>query len=132
MRRPQKSELMRSESCQSGPVSRITTFLPAFASTAATTEPEAPAPTMATSTFSCVAMSPLLQGRDVRHVGNAERRVALGRAIHHVDGVAAQHEVHECAGRTLPAFDLVLAHQIDEVARSEEHTSELQSHLNVV
>src|SRR3989441_12874565 len=107
---------MRSDSCQSGPVSSTPPFLPAFASTAANTEPEAPAPTMATSTFSCVAMSPPLQGRDVRHVGNAERRVALDGAIHHVDGVAAQHEVHECAGRPLPAFDLVLAHQIDEVA----------------
>ena len=29
-RRPQKSELMRSESFQSGPCSRITTFLPAL------------------------------------------------------------------------------------------------------
>src|SRR6267143_3279360 len=107
---------MRSECCQSGPVSRTAPCVPAFASAAATTEPEAPAPTMATSTSSCAAMSPPLQGRDVRHVGNAERLVAFERAIHHVDGVAAQHEVHECAGRTLPALDLVLAHQIDQVA----------------
>ena len=34
-RRPQMSELMRSESCQSGPCSSTTTFLPALASTAA-------------------------------------------------------------------------------------------------
>src|SRR5947207_146522 len=107
---------MRSESCHSGPTSRTTTCLPAFASSPANAEPEAPAPTMATSTFSRMAMSPPLQGRDVRHVGNAERRVAIERAIHYVDGVAPQHEVHECAGRTLPAFDLVLAHQVDEVA----------------
>src|SRR2546425_11667239 len=105
---------MRSESCQSGPVSRTTTFLPAFASTAANTEPEAPAPTMATSTFSCVAMSPPLQGRDMRHVGNAERRVAIERAIHHVDGVAPQHEGHECACRTLAAFDFDLSQQHDD------------------
>src|SRR5437870_13515107 len=104
---------MRSESCQSGPVSRTTTFLPAFASTAANTEPEAPAPTMATSTFSCVAMSPPLQRRDVRHVGNAERRVAFERARHHVAGVGAQLVVHECAGRTLPAFARAPAHPLD-------------------
>src|SRR5712692_2951886 len=116
MRRPQKSELMRSESCQSGPVSSTTTFLPALARTAAYTEPDAPAPTMATSTFSRVAMSPPLQRRDMRHVGNAERLVALDGAVDHVDRVAAQHEVDEASGRSLPALELVLAHEVDELA----------------
>src|SRR5438876_3542711 len=99
MRRPQKSELTRSESCQSGPVSSTTTFFPAFASVAANTEPEAPAPTMTTSTFSPtfsrVAISPPLQRHDVRLVRNAERLVAFDRAVHHVDRIAAHHEVDE-------------------------------------
>src|SRR3954469_8701136 len=116
MRRPQMSELMRSESCQSGPVSSTTTFLPAFASVAANTDPEAPAPTTTASTFSRVAMSPPLQRHDVRLVRNVERFVALDRAVHHIDGVAAQHEVDEARRRALPALQLVLAHQVDELA----------------
>src|SRR5467141_2213327 len=110
MRRPQMSELMRSESCQSGPVSSTTTFLPAFASVAAYTEPEAPAPTTTASTFSplftAVAMSPPLERHDVRLIGNAERFVALDRAVHHIDGVAAQHEVDKARGRALPSLVL--------------------------
>src|SRR5262249_60547575 len=98
MRRPQKSELTRSESCQSGPDSRSTTFFPARASTAAYTDADAPAPTMTASTFS-LAMSPPLQRRDVRHVGYAERLVALLGAVDDVDGVAAQHEIDEAARR---------------------------------
>src|SRR5262249_38259508 len=98
---------MRSVSCQSGPCSRMTTFLPAFANTAAKTEPDAPAPTMTTSTFS-FAMSPPLCRSDVRHVGNAERGVAVDGAIDYVDSVAAQHQVDERSGRPLPALDLVL------------------------
>src|SRR2546428_1395079 len=117
MRRPQKSELMRSESCQSGPVSSTTTFFPAFASVAANTEPEAPAPTMTASTFSRVAISPPLQRHDVRLVRNAELGVALDRAIDHVDRVAAQHEIDEARGRRrLPSLELVLAHEIHELA----------------
>src|SRR5207237_10365629 len=121
MRRPQRSELTRSESCQSGPVSSTTTFLPAFASVAANTEPEAPAPTITTSTFSPsfprLAISPPLQRRDVRLVGNAEGFIALDRAVHHVDRIAAHHEVDEArCGRRLPAFELVLPHEIDEIA----------------
>src|SRR5438132_9890868 len=112
---------MRSESCQSGPVSSTTTFLPAFASVAANTDPEAPAPTMTTSTFSPifprVAMSPPLEGHDVRLIGNAELCVALDRAIDHVDRVAAQHEIDEARGRRrLPSLELVLAHEIHELA----------------
>src|SRR5580704_2460023 len=114
-RRPQMSELMRSDNCQSGPCSSTTTFLPCFAMTAANTEPEAPAPTMTTSTFSRVAMSPPLRRRDVRHVGNAEAGVALHGAVDHVDRVTARHQIDERAGRTLPAVDLVLPHAIDEI-----------------
>src|SRR2546430_5264663 len=117
MRRPQRSELTRSESCQSGPVSSTTTFLPAFASVAANTDPEAPAPTMTASTLSRVAMSPPLEGHDVRLIGNAELCVALDRAIDHVDRVAAQHEIDEARGRRrLPSLELVLAHEIHELA----------------
>src|SRR5215471_14614874 len=114
-RRPQMSELTRSVGCQSGPCSRITTFLPWPAMTAANTEPDAPAPTMTTSTFSCVAMSPPRLGFDVGHVGNFKPRIAFGRAVDHIDRVAARHEINERSGRSLPAVDLVLAHAVDEV-----------------
>src|SRR5664279_1401397 len=79
-RLPQKSELIRSVSCQSGPVSSSMTFLPALASTEAYSVPDAPAPTMTTSTFA-FAMSPPLCGRDVGHVGNAERGIAIHGAV---------------------------------------------------
>src|SRR5215470_6795195 len=71
---------------------------------------------MTTSTFSCVAMSPPPVGRDVWHVRDAEVLVALDRAVHDVDRVAAQQEVDEAGARALPAVDLVLAHEVDEVA----------------
>src|SRR5260370_13060968 len=106
---------MRSVSCQSGPCSRMTTFLPAFASTAAKTEPDAPAPTMTTSTFS-FAMSPPLGRSDVGHVRNAEAGIALHGAVDDVDGIAAQHQIDERSARPLPALDLVLAHIADEPA----------------
>src|SRR4029079_11471576 len=83
-RRPQNSELIRSWSCQSGPLSSRTTFLPALASTDAYTEPEAPAPTMTTSTFS-LAMSPSPLRHDVGHVGHAEGLVAVDRAVDDID-----------------------------------------------
>src|SRR5262249_7080695 len=115
IRRPQKSELMRSASCQSGPCSRITTFLPVFASTAAKTEPDAPAPTMTTSTFS-FAMSPPLGRSNVRPIGNTEGGIAVHGAVDDVDGIAAQHQIGERSRRALPTLDLVLAHSVDEAA----------------
>src|SRR5580700_2672421 len=116
-RRPQMSDEMRSEVVQSGPLSMTTTLRPALASTAANVEPDAPAPTMTTSTFSCVAMSPPLLGRDMGLVGNAELRVTIHRAVDHVHGIAAQDEIDERAlrGAPLPALDLVLPHQVYEV-----------------
>src|SRR5262249_22961336 len=96
------------------PLSSKTTFLPALASTDACTEPDAPAPTMTTSTFS-FAMSPPPLRRDVGHVRNAEGLVAVHRRVDDIDRVAAQHVVDERTGRTLPAFGLVLPHQIDEI-----------------
>src|ERR1700742_2080146 len=93
MRRPQMSDEIRSVSCQSGPLSISTTFLPALASTAAKTEPEAPAPAITTSTFSCAAMSPPPLRLDVSEIGNAEALVALHGAVDDVDRVAAQDEV---------------------------------------
>src|SRR4051794_33071800 len=113
MRRPHMSELMRSLSCQSGPLSSSTTFLPALASTDANTEPEAPAPTMTMSTFS-FAMSPPLGRNDVGLIRDAESLVALYRPVNDIDRVVAQHGVDEGAGRTGPAFDLVLAHLVDK------------------
>src|SRR5450631_1245886 len=115
MRRPQMSDEMRSVSCQSGPLSSSTTFLPALASTAANVEPDAPAPAITTSTFSRVAMSPPLVRCDVRHVGDAETLVSLHGAVDDIDGVAAQHEINQPGRRTLPAVDLVLAQLIDEI-----------------
>src|SRR5712691_7833862 len=74
---------------------------------------------MTTSTFSFLAMSPPPLGRDVRHVGDAEGLVAFHGSLDHVDGVAARHEVDERPGRALPAVELVLAHQLDELALCE-------------
>src|SRR5215475_6008764 len=108
------SELTRSPNCQSGPCSSRTTFLPALASTAAKIVPDAPAPTMATSTFS-FAMSPPRLRRDVRHIGNAERVISRHGAVDDIDGIAAQHRVNEWRRRALPAFQLVLPHAIDEI-----------------
>src|SRR5262245_46197953 len=115
MRRPQKSELIRSESFQSAPASNTTTFLPAFAITAAYTEPEAPDPTTTTSTFS-FAMSPPLGRHDVRHVGNAQRVVAGHGAVNDIHRIEAQHGVDEATARSLPTLDLVLTHVTDEIA----------------
>src|ERR1700722_20391673 len=92
-RRPQMSELMRSESCQSGPCSSNTTFLPARVSTAANTAPAAPAPTMTASTFSRLAISPVPLRQDMRHVGNPEPGEALDGAVDHIDCVVAQRAV---------------------------------------
>src|SRR5262249_26249754 len=105
---------MSSDSCQSGPASSSTTFLPALASTEANTDPDAPAPTMTTSTFS-FAMSPPPLWSDVGLIGDAEHLVALHRTVDDVDGVAAQDGVDERCGRALPAVDLVLAHVVDEL-----------------
>src|SRR5947209_12504210 len=71
---------------------------------------------MTTSTFSSLAMSPPLLGRDVEHVRDAEGFITFHPPVDHVDGVAASHEVDERPGRPLPAVDLPLAHQVDELA----------------
>src|SRR3954465_7163276 len=115
-RRAQMSELMRSESCQSGPCSSTTTCLPARESTAANTAPAAPAPTMTASAFSRVAMSPAPLGKDMWHVGHAQSCKALHRAVGHIDRIIAKDPVHEGLRRSLPALDLVLAQTGDEVA----------------
>src|SRR5262249_31947000 len=119
MRRPHMSEDMRSVSCQSGPLSINTTFLPALASTAANVEPDAPAPAITTSTFSstfpCVATSPPLVWRDVRQVGNAEALISLHGAVDDIDCVAAQHEIDLPGRWPLPTLNLVLAELINEI-----------------
>src|ERR1700744_1866935 len=113
------SDEMRSESCQSGPLSISTTFLPALASTAANVEPDAPAPAITTSTFSstfsCVAISPPLVGLDVGHVGDAKTLIALHGAVDDIDGIAAQHEIDQRGRRTLPSLEFVLAQLINEI-----------------
>src|ERR1700716_3164194 len=115
-RRAQMSELMRSESCQSGPCSSTTTFLPARVSTAANTAPAAPAPTITASAFSRVAMSPAPLRKDMGHVRHAEPRKALHGAVSHIDRVVARGAIDERLRRALPALDLVLAQTGDEVA----------------
>src|SRR6188472_1803933 len=70
---------------------------------------------MTTSTFS-FAMSPPLGRRNMGHVGNAEAGIAIHGAVDDIDRVAAQQQVDEWSTRSLPAFDLVLAHAIDETA----------------
>src|SRR5688572_4936215 len=106
---------MKSFISQSGPNSSTTTFLPARASTSANTAPEGPAPTMATSTFSCVAMSPPRLGGDQRHVRHAELLGAFDRAIDDVDSVGAEGVVDRALRRrALPIRVLVDAHGADE------------------
>src|SRR5262249_59637182 len=78
------------------------------------TDADAPAPTMTTSTFS-FAMSPPLLWNDVGLIRDAEHLVALHGAVHDVDSVTAQDGVDERRRRTLPAFDLVLAHVVHEL-----------------
>src|ERR1700722_5108693 len=69
---------------------------------------------MTRSTFSWVAISPPPVRSDMGHVGHAERLVALHGAVDDVNRIATQDEIDEAAGRSLPALDLVLAHQVDE------------------
>src|SRR6202007_1576823 len=97
-RRPQMSDEIKSVSCQSGPFSRSTTFLPALVRTLAKTEPEAPAPTMTTSTFSLL-MSPPRRRSDVGHVRHAERGIAFHGGIGHIDCITAQDAVDKGRGR---------------------------------
>src|SRR4029077_20350111 len=114
MRRPPMSELIRSLSCQSGPASRSTTFLPAFARTEGNTVPEAPASTMTTSTLSLFAISPVPCRRSVRLIRNAEMRLTVHGAVNHVHRIAAQQEIDKAGRGPFPAVELVLPHQIDE------------------
>src|SRR4051795_6098727 len=116
MRRPQISELMKSWFFQSGPNSRITTFLPALVRMSAKIAPVGPAPTMATSTFSCVAMSPPRRRQNVRHVGHAQAFETLDGAVDDVDRVGSEDAVDLDLRRSLPFGVLVLAHVVDELA----------------
>src|SRR3954469_26045594 len=116
MRRPQISELMKSWFFQSGPNSRITTFLPALVRMSAKIAPVGPAPTMATSTFSCVAMSPPRRRQDMRHVRHAQPFEALDRTVDDVDRVVAEDAVDLALRRALPIRVFVLPHQIDKFA----------------
>src|SRR6266545_1030998 len=116
MRLAQMSELIRSESFQSGPRSITTTFLPARVSTAANTAPAAPAPTMTASTFSNVAMSPAPRRLDVRHIGRSDPPEALDCSVDDVDRVVAQRQIDAGLGGALPSLELALPQRIDEIA----------------
>src|SRR5439155_25770425 len=71
---------------------------------------------MTTSTLSSLAMSPPLFRRDVRHVRDAEGLVPFHGPVDDVDRVAARDQIDERPGRPLPPVELVLPHQIDELA----------------
>src|SRR5258708_32580367 len=71
---------------------------------------------MTTSTFS-LAISPPLFWRDMRHIGDAQRFVALHRAIYDVDGIRAKHGIDDCAWPPPgPVFNLALPHAIDKLS----------------
>src|SRR5437879_5956018 len=74
---------------------------------------------MTTSTCSSLAMSPPLFGRDMRHVRDAEGLVTFHGPVDHIDGVAACDQIDEWPGGALPPVELVLAHQIDQLALLE-------------
>src|SRR2546422_2042694 len=74
---------------------------------------------MTTSTFSSLAMSPPLFGRDMRHVGDAEGLITFHGPVNHIDGVAARDQIDERPSGALPPVELVLAHQVDELALLE-------------
>src|SRR2546425_11594 len=74
---------------------------------------------MTTSTFSSLAMSPPLFGRDMRHVGDAESLIPFHGPVDHIDRVAARDQIDERPGGALPPVELVLAHQVDELALLE-------------
>src|SRR6266404_4659835 len=116
-RRPQMSDEMRSELCQSGPLSITTTFLPALASTAAKTPPDAPAPTMTASTFSCVAMpsSPFPFGQDMRQVRDPDPLETLHGAVDDIDGVVAKRPIdRRLRCLAVPALELAATQMRDE------------------
>src|SRR5271154_2042571 len=100
-RRLQMSDETRSLSFQSGPCSSRTTFLPARVSTAANTEPAAPAPTMTASTFSS-AISPAPFGNDMGQIGDPDAGEAIHGAVGDVDGVVAQARIDQWLRRPLP------------------------------
>src|ERR1043166_4309900 len=136
MRRRHMSDGMGWLICPAGPLSRSPTFLPALASTAANTEPDAPAPAITTSTFSCVAISPPPVRLDMRQIGDAEALVALHGSVDDVDRIAAQHEIDLPRRWTLPAGNLVLAQLIDEIVplggRQRGETFAAQRHARLV
>src|SRR3569832_399211 len=70
---------------------------------------------MTTSTFS-YAISPPLFRSDVRHVGNAERLIAFHRSVDDIHSVGSQDSIGERRRPSLPVFDLVLPHAVDEFA----------------
>src|SRR6266849_2224813 len=74
---------------------------------------------MTTSTLSSLAMSPPLFGCNMRHVGDAEGLIPFHGPVHHIDRVAARDQIDERPGRALPPVELVLAHQVHELALIE-------------
>src|SRR3984957_8566839 len=109
-RRPQMWEEMRSVSFQSGPCSSSTTFLPARPSTAANTEPAAPAPTITASPFSS-AISPPLLGKDVGQGRHADPREAFDGAVANTAGIVAEIRIDERLRRPVPVLELAPAHR---------------------
>src|ERR1700675_2780560 len=59
--------------------------------------------------------SPALRRCDMGLIGHAEMGVAIHGAVDDVDRVGAKEEIDERRARALPAVELVLAHQVDEI-----------------
>src|SRR5215472_10988502 len=114
-RRPQISELIRSESCQSGPAPARRLSCLALPSPQRRPSPTHPRRPRRRRLFHLSPWSPPLFRRDMRHVRNAEGFVAVHRSVNDIDGIAPQYQIDERCPGTLPTLDLVLAHGVDEV-----------------
>src|SRR6516165_7741817 len=109
------SELIRSESCQSGPVPARRPFCPALPAPQRKPTPMHPRRPRRHRLFHLSPWSPPLFRRDVRHVRNAEGLVALHGSVDDIDSIAAQNEIDKWSAGAAPALDLVLAHGVDEI-----------------
>src|ERR1700731_5329118 len=52
----------------------------------------------------------------MRHVGNAQRLVALHRPVDDVDGIRAEHAINSGTRPAGPAFNFVLPHATDKLS----------------
>src|SRR6478609_757673 len=123
---------MRSCRATAGPVSRISTCFPDWASLAASRLPDAPEPTMTASTrfpvigvatgvavwvFAIFFTSPRGWWLDVGHIGDIQRAEPFDRAVDHIDRVQPDHKIEERGRRALP-LGRFTSHQFDHQSSS--------------